>query len=120
MYLNPEMYESMKKMMNPEMMKNMTSMIQNMSDDDLRRIGGMSGQNMSPEMMRMAANQMKNMKNEDIENLKNQQTVSFYFIRIYQTQIQITHPILIRQSLLLIKLLLRQKRSQVSLCRRKH
>jgi uncharacterized protein YjeT (DUF2065 family) len=71
MNFSPEMFQNMKNMMNPGMMKNMTDMIQNMSDDELRRISAMSGQNLSPEMMRMAANQMKNMKDDDIERIKN-------------------------------------------------
>lgn len=37
------MFESMKKNMTPEMMRNATQQMNNMSDDDLRRMGQQSG-----------------------------------------------------------------------------
>jgi len=42
-FTNPAMFESMKKNMTPEMMRTATQQMNNMSDDDLRRMGQQSG-----------------------------------------------------------------------------
>ncbi len=69
MNISPDMFEQAKKNMNPEMMKQATSMFANMSDDQIRSYAQMTGLgNIDPSLLRNSANMMKGMKEEDIAN----------------------------------------------------
>ncbi|EAR89195.1 tetratricopeptide repeat protein (macronuclear) [Tetrahymena thermophila SB210] len=70
-FSNPHMFEQMKKNMTPEMMQNASQQMNNMSDDDLRRLGQQSGMNISPEMMRMASSMFSGMDESQKKNMMN-------------------------------------------------
>jgi hypothetical protein len=58
--------------MNPDQMRQMTSMFSTMSDDQLRSYAQMAGMgNIDPSVLRMSASMMNNMKPDDIKNMAN-------------------------------------------------
>ena len=81
MNFNPNMFNNI----DPNMMKNMSDMIGNMSDADLNNYLNMTGniklsnhhekfkgmRGMNPEMLRASANMMKNMNPNQFNNMKN-------------------------------------------------
>ncbi|CAD8101152.1 unnamed protein product [Paramecium primaurelia] len=65
--------ENTKKFMTPEMMKQMSQMCANMSDDQLRQYAQMAGMgNVDPQFMRQQMGQVKNMRDEDLQRQVNQ------------------------------------------------
>ncbi len=69
------------RFVNPNMMRQGVSGIENMSDADLDNMSKQMGfGGMDPKMIRMASQQMKNMSDNDINNLKN--NVSCYIIAL--------------------------------------
>ncbi|CAD8209413.1 unnamed protein product [Paramecium pentaurelia] len=65
--------EDTKKFMTPEMMKQMSQMCANMSDDQLRQYAQMAGMgNIDPSFMRQQMSQVKNMRDEDLQRQVNQ------------------------------------------------
>ncbi|CAD8212493.1 unnamed protein product [Paramecium octaurelia] len=65
--------EDTKKFLTPEMMKSMSQMCANMSDDQLRQYAQMGGMgNVDPSFMRQQMGQVKNMRDEDLQRQVNQ------------------------------------------------
>ncbi|CAD8112007.1 unnamed protein product [Paramecium sonneborni] len=65
--------ENTKQFMTPEMMKSMSQMCANMSDDQLRQYAQMAGMgNIDPSFIRQQMGQVKNMKDEDLQRQVNQ------------------------------------------------
>ncbi|OMJ77781.1 hypothetical protein SteCoe_22530 [Stentor coeruleus] len=68
---NPAMFDSMKHMMNPAMMKQSAEMMSKMSDEELKQYMGMAGMNVDPAMLRAASSNMAKMDDSTLENMKN-------------------------------------------------
>lgn len=68
---NPAMFDSMKHMMNPAMMKQSAEMMSKMSDEELKQYMGMAGMNVDPAMLRAASSNMARMDDSTLENMKN-------------------------------------------------
>jgi tetratricopeptide (TPR) repeat protein len=68
---NPAMFDSMKHMMNPAMMKQSAEMMSKMSDEELKQCMGMAGMNADPAMLRAASSNMAKMDDSTLENMKN-------------------------------------------------
>lgn len=71
---DPAQMEQMSKMMkeNPDMLKQASEMMSNMSEEDLKTMAKMSGMpedSMKPEMMKAAADAMSKMKPDDLEKI---------------------------------------------------
>lgn len=74
---NPAMFDSMKHMMNPEMMKQNADMMSKMSDEQLRQYIAMTGMNVDPSILRAASSNMSKMDNPTLENMKNSASSRF-------------------------------------------
>lgn len=68
---NPAMFESMKHMMNGNMMKQSAEMMSKMSDEELKSYAQMTGMNIDPSMLRSASSNMAKMDEKTLENMKN-------------------------------------------------
>jgi tetratricopeptide (TPR) repeat protein len=68
---NPAMMESMKHMMNGNMMKQSAEMMSKMSDEELKSFSSMTGMSIDPKFLRSASASMASMDESTLENLKN-------------------------------------------------
>ena len=69
---NPAMLESMKHMMNGNMMKQSAEMMSKMSDEELKSYSKMTGMSIDPSTIRRASASMASMDEPTLENMKNQ------------------------------------------------
>lgn len=68
---NPAMLESMKHMMNGNMMKQSADMMSKMSDEELKSYAKMTGMNIDPSYLRSASASMASMDESTLESMKN-------------------------------------------------
>lgn len=68
---NPAMFESMKHMMNGNMMKQSADMMSKMSDEELKSYAKMTGMDIDPKLLRSASSSMANMDESTLDNMKN-------------------------------------------------
>lgn len=78
MNMNNPMFANTLNNMNPEMIRNMSKMVEGMSDDQLKQMISRSGMgNIDPQFYRQQLKFMNSMSDKDIENMKNMSKNNF-------------------------------------------